>query len=168
MGQEVLYDQLLDLEQLLGPTYAHVGVGRGDGKQADEYSCIFYDQTAFDQVETGHFWLSETPDTPGSIGWDAVGPPFLLRARYTVHADIYQDQTRIATLLTLRAKVSGEMIHVVNTHYDHIGVRARAESSLLIRERVYQWVKKQEGAAFGRTSAAVILMGDFSASSLHW
>lgn len=42
--QEVLHGQLLDLEALLGPRFAHVGVGRNDGKEQGEYSPIFYDR----------------------------------------------------------------------------------------------------------------------------
>ncbi len=40
--QEVLCSQLHDLAALLGDGYAHVGVGRDDGKRAGEYSPIFY------------------------------------------------------------------------------------------------------------------------------
>lgn len=42
--QEVLHSQLLDLEVLLGPRFAHVGVGRDDGRTRGEYAPIFYDR----------------------------------------------------------------------------------------------------------------------------
>ena len=70
--KEVYHNQLLDLAVLLGPTYGHVGVGRDDGKEAGEYSPIFYDQTRFEVVKWKTLWLSPTPDVPGSKGWDAV------------------------------------------------------------------------------------------------
>jgi hypothetical protein len=70
--QEVLHNQLLDLQALLGSTYSHVGVGRDDGKSAGEHSPIFYDNTKFDKVDWKTIWLSKTPDVPGSKDWDAV------------------------------------------------------------------------------------------------
>ncbi len=66
------HNQLLDLAALLGPSYGHVGVGRDDGKEAGEYSPIFYDRTKFEVVKWRTIWLSPTPDIPGSKGWDAV------------------------------------------------------------------------------------------------
>lgn len=60
------HNQLLDLAALLGPSYGHVGVGRDDGKEAGEYSPIFYDRTKFEVVKWRTIWLSPTPDIPGS------------------------------------------------------------------------------------------------------
>lgn len=42
VSQEVLHNQLLDIQSLLGPEWAYVGVGRDDGQKAGEYSPIFY------------------------------------------------------------------------------------------------------------------------------
>lgn len=46
MPQEVYHSQLEDLAELFGPAYDHVGVGRDDGREAGEYSPIFYDWCA--------------------------------------------------------------------------------------------------------------------------
>ena len=60
---------------------------------------------------------------------------------------------------------------MINTHYDDRGVKARAESSLMIREHAYQWVNmiededKREKSVKGSFSA-VILLGDFSMNLL--
>jgi len=64
---------------------------------------------------------------------------------------------------------SGELIHVVNTHYDDAGKRARAESSLIIREQARKWVGRFEDDddPTHRARAPVILLGDFSTSSLR-
>ena len=43
--QEALKDQIEDLETLL-PAYAWIGVGRGDGAAAGEFSPIFFAKTA--------------------------------------------------------------------------------------------------------------------------
>ncbi|WVQ78782.1 hypothetical protein IAT38_000873 [Cryptococcus sp. DSM 104549] len=147
--QEVLHNQLLDLQELLGPTYAHVGVGRDDGKERGEYSPIYYDQTKFELVKWGTIWLSPTPDVVGSRGWDA-------------------DLPRIATLLTLRHRApekGGELVHAVNTHYDHRGLEARAQSSLLIRSQIWQWVTTVEKEGQPSSIGPIVLFGDFNSPS---
>lgn len=85
----------------------------------------------------------------------------------TRHFLDWQNQAlpRIATLLTLRYKdkdKGGELIHAVNTHYDHLGVRARAESSLLIRSAIWHWVHDVERKEKPPVVAPVVFFGDFS------
>lgn len=75
--QEVLHNQLLDLQALL-PGYVSVGVGRDDGKEGGEYAPVFWDKERFELVRWKTIWLSPTPDQPGSIGWDAVCPKFVI------------------------------------------------------------------------------------------
>src|SRR5690606_40996944 len=67
--QEGLYHQLEDLKSSL-PNYNYTGVGRDDGKQAGEYSAIFYNTEKFDLLDHGDFWLSTQTDYPNK-GWDA-------------------------------------------------------------------------------------------------
>lgn len=117
----------------------------------------------FEQVNWKTIWLSPTPAVPGSVGWDAVsGNRAPQRGCCCIYCKLSdtQSQTRIATLLTLREKCDGSFVHAICTHYDHIGVRARANSSLLIRTAIHDWVTGIEG----RTSSdsPVILFGDFS------
>ncbi|GBB96684.1 hypothetical protein RclHR1_02810002 [Rhizophagus clarus] len=69
--QEALYNQISDLESLLGSDWNWIGVGRDDGKQAGEFVPIFYNKNRLKLMDSKHFWLSENPDIPGSIGWDA-------------------------------------------------------------------------------------------------
>lgn len=59
--QEVLHNQLEDLKQRL-PEYGVVGVGREDGKEKGEYSALWYKKNRFDLLDSGYFWLSETPE----------------------------------------------------------------------------------------------------------
>ncbi|WVF65820.1 hypothetical protein IAT40_000557 [Kwoniella sp. CBS 6097] len=151
--QEVLHNQLLDLQDLLGAQYSYVGVGRDDGKQAGEYSPIFYDKRKYEVVKWGTVWLSPTPDVPGSKGWDAALP-------------------RIATLATFRPRQTRQnssgssstpsLTHAVCTHYDHQGLRARAESSLLIRSQIWRWVKSVEEEEKVDREGVVVLFGDFN------
>ena len=65
--QEAKPSQMSDLRAM--PGFASVGVGR-DGGDRGEYSAIFYRTDRLRVLDSGTFWLSETPDTV-SKGWDA-------------------------------------------------------------------------------------------------
>jgi len=130
--QEVLRDQLADLERSL-PGYAWIGVGREDGREAGEYNPIFFRKDRFRLIETSTFWLSETPGRSGVKGWDAAC-------------------ARIVTWARLRDTWTGRVITAFNTHFDHVGERARVESAGLVLEAV------RRIAAGG----PVVLIGDFN------
>ena len=130
--QEVLHEQLLDLVRLL-PEYDYVGVGRDDGKTRGEYSPIFFRRAEWEALQSGTFWLSETPDSIGSKGWDAALP-------------------RIATWAMLKSRKTKRCIICVNTHFDHVGEQARVESGRLI----LRMVRKIAG------KLPMVLTGDFN------
>lgn len=130
--QEALHNQMLDLEALL-PKYAWCGAGRDDGKTAGEFSAIFYKKDLFTLVDSGTFWLSETPAVPGSKSWDAA-------------------ITRVCSWAKLSVNGTGRQFFVFNTHFDHIGQTARLRSMELIAQ------KTQEIAG----SSPFVLMGDFN------
>lgn len=131
--QEALPGQIADLGSL--EEYAHVGVGRDDGKRAGEHSAIFYRRARFELLAHGDFWFSQTPDVP-SKGWDA------------------RCCNRLASWARLRDKASGKTLAVVSVHFDHEGEIARRESARLL----LQWL---EGQAPGD---ARIALGDFNSS----
>jgi Metal-dependent hydrolase len=133
--QEVLYNQLTDLKERL-PEYNSVGVGRFDGKEAGEYSPVFYRESKFDEYESGNFWLSEDPTAVGVKGWDAACE-------------------RIASWAILKDKSTGKRLFVLCTHFDHIGETARRESAHLILSKVKELSQ----------GLPVIVMGDFNADS---
>jgi len=130
--QEVLQNQLDYLEDHL-PGYAYIGVGRDDGKQAGEYSCLFYNTGKYSLVKQSTFWLSPTPDTP-SKGWDAA-------------------LNRVCTYGLFRNKKTKQHVWVFNTHFDHIGKNARLESAKLIIEKIKELNTK---------GYPVVLTGDFN------
>jgi endonuclease/exonuclease/phosphatase family metal-dependent hydrolase len=130
--QEALKDMLDELDALL-PAYTWLGVGRTDGKEAGEYSAILYRKSRFEVLDQGTFWLSETPAVPGSKSWDAA-------------------IERIATWAQFRDRTTGQVFYHFNTHYDHIGVQAREESSRLLKRRIAEIA--------GDTP--VVLTGDFN------
>ena len=127
--QEVLHTQLQDLLERL-PEYDYVGVGRTDGATKGEYSPVFFLKEKFDVLEKGNFWLSETPDVPGSKGWDAA-------------------LERIASYAKLKDKATGKVFMAVNTHFDHVGVVARRESAKLIMKKIQEIVGTQPAVVTG-------------------
>lgn len=98
--------------------YGWIGVGRDDGKQGGEFSAVFYKKERFEAVDSGTFWLSQTPDVPGSLGWDAA-------CRRVVSWGKFQVKGR-----------PGCTFVFANTHFDHKGRVARAESAKLIQLRL--------------------------------
>lgn len=114
--QEVLKRQLDDIQARL-PDYAWVGVGRDDGRDRGEYSPIFYRTDRFRLLATNTFWLSETPELPGSRSWDAA-------------------ITRVVTWARFEDLSSGGQLMFFNTHFDHRGEQARVESSRLLLNRL--------------------------------
>lgn len=129
--QEGLHHQLEDLKSSL-PNYNYTGVGRDDGKEAGEYSAIFYNTEKFDLLDHGDFWLSTQTDHPNK-GWDAVLP-------------------RICSWAKLQVKANGKTLYFFNVHFDHVGTTARKESAKLILSKV----KELAG------NHTAILTGDFN------
>jgi len=133
--QEVLYDQLMDIENAL-PGYGWTGVGRDDGKMKGEYGPVFYNKEKLQLVRNGHFWLSETPEKTGSKSWGAHLP-------------------RIVTWTRLKDKASGKKIFFFNTHFSHVSDSARNGSARLL----VKMINKIAG------DTAVILTGDLNFTS---
>lgn len=129
--QEVLHLQIAFLDSALRG-YSHVGVGREDGKMQGEYAPIFFNKERFSLKRSSTIWLSETPTVVGSVGWDAA-------------------LTRIATYAVLYDKKAKQELLFVNTHFDHMGQKARAESVKLIKKLI-----KEQGAK------RYIVTGDFN------
>ncbi len=134
--QEGFIDQLQDLKELL-PGYDYVGVGRDDGKQGGEHSAVFYNTEKYEALNSGNFWLSETPEKPG-LGWDAVC-------------------VRICSWAHFRCRETGFEFLFFNLHMDHVGKVARVESAKLVQKKMKE---------FGSELPA-ILTGDFNIDQNH-
>lgn len=129
--QEVLVGQLGDMLKALDG-YDYLGVGREDGKQAGEYSAVFYKKDRLALLQKGNFWLNETPDKP-KLGWDAAC-------------------IRICSWGEFEQKTTGFRFFFFNLHMDHVGIVARREAAKLV-------VKQIRAIAKG---APVVLTGDFN------
>jgi len=130
--QEALYDQIMDLKDGMSG-FDYVGVGRDDGNINGEFSAIYYNSTRYALIENGTFWLSETPEIP-SKSWDAA-------------------LNRICTWARLKEKETRMTFYIFNTHFDHIGVKARKESAILILKKIDEISVRKD---------PVILTGDFN------
>ena len=131
--QEGLIDQLhyIDAEC---PQYARVGVGRDDGAEKGEFMAVYYLRDRFELLDSGTFWLSETPDTV-SKGWDAA-------------------LNRICTWAKMKDRRTGRVFYFFNTHFDHVGREARLRSAELLAGRI---------RAVAGDKYPVLCTGDFNA-----
>jgi endonuclease/exonuclease/phosphatase family metal-dependent hydrolase len=129
--QEALHHQVKDLETLL-PEYAWFGVGRDDGREAGEFTPVFYLKGRCKVLQQSTFWLSDTPEKPGKA-WDAACP-------------------RIVTWGKIEDTWTKRTFFFFNTHFDHVGETARIKSAELLLDRM--------GELTG--DHPVILSGDFN------
>ena len=127
--QEVTHQQLMDVLERL-PEFDYVGVGRTDGKEGGEYTPVLFRKDKYEALDRGNFWLSETPDSAGSKGWDAALP-------------------RVASWVKLKDLATGKVFMAVNTHFDHVGKVARIESAKLIMQKIQEIVGDKPAAVTG-------------------
>ena len=132
--QEGLINQVHYIDSCLS-NYDYVGVGRDDGKSKGEFCAIYYDRNQFILLRNSTFWLSKTPYKV-SVGWDAA-------------------LERICTYALLKDINTQNEFYVFNTHYDHVGEKARERSSSLILEKIFEINSK---------NLPVVLMGDFNSN----
>ncbi len=101
-----------------------------DGEQCG----IFVKKERFEVLDSGQFWLSETPDIKASKSWDSSLP-------------------RVATWVRLKDRNTGDReFFFANTHFDHRGSEARLKSAQLIRTRLSQLA----------SGLPIVLTGDFN------
>lgn len=130
--QEVLANQHDEILRQMAD-YEFAGVARDDGKRKGEWAMVGFKKARFTAGARGDFWLSETPEVPGSKSWDAA-------------------LTRICSWVRLRDKTVGREFLLANTHFDHRGEVARQEASKLIAKRVAELA----------AGAPAVLTGDFN------
>ncbi|MBE0675912.1 MAG: endonuclease/exonuclease/phosphatase family protein, partial [Bacteroidales bacterium] len=130
--QEVLWHQYEFLRERFHG-YGSVAAGRSDGLMEGETCPVFFNSSRFELVDDGTFWLSETPELPGSLGPGAALP-------------------RITTWVELKEKESGRKLFFFNTHFSHVSDSARLMSAIILSGAV----KNIAGDAF------FVLTGDFN------
>jgi endonuclease/exonuclease/phosphatase family metal-dependent hydrolase len=115
------------------PGYGVVGVGRDDGKAAGEMSAILFRTGRFHVAESGTFWFSDTPETPGSKSWG-------------------NRITRIASWARFIDRDGRGFFHF-NLHLDHESQPSREKSTALLLQRI---------AARRVPAEPVVVTGDFN------
>lgn len=133
VGTQEGYDsQLEDLKSLM-PGFSYVGHRYG-GDKVKHNCAIFYKTSLFEVLDSGVFWLSETPDVP-SIGWDA------------------NDQ-RICQWIKFKVKKTGKSFYFFNAHFYWRLKIAKEESGPLMARKI----KEIAG------DAPLICTGDFNST----
>lgn len=114
------------------PEYTWFGIGReADG--SGEHMAVLYRKDLLQPLDSGHFWLSETPEVPGSMSWET-------------------SCTRMVTWLKFEHVPSSKTFTFYNTHLDHRSVPARLEGARLIAQRLSEL----------DSTEPIILTGDFN------
>jgi endonuclease/exonuclease/phosphatase family metal-dependent hydrolase len=103
--QEVLPHVAAWLREVLTDYYV-IGCGREASLQGEQ-TTVAYRRERLNLISMESYWLSETPEQPGS--------------RYSEQSDC----PRICTEVVLQDQDSGQVFRLVNTHLDHIGAGAR-------------------------------------------
>ena len=131
--QELFYSQGQYIAGKL-PEYTWFGISRR-GNHEDEHMGVFYKPAKLTLVDSGNFWLSETPDTPASMSWNVSLP-------------------RMVTWGLFEIAGSGKRFYFYNTHFPHRrqDKAARMECAKVIAARIKTLP----------TEAPLILAGDFN------
>ncbi|PPU01506.1 endonuclease/exonuclease/phosphatase family protein [Xanthomonas arboricola] len=131
--QELVQEQAQYLAAQL-PDYRWFGKGR-DADGNGEHMGVFYDSRAVSVVESGDFWLSETPQVPGSRSWNT-------------------DLPRMVSWALLERRSDKRRFYLLNTHFAHRDQdeAAREHSARLILSRI----------ATLPANIPVVLTGDFN------
>ncbi|KLB57746.1 endonuclease [Xanthomonas euvesicatoria] len=131
--QELVSEQAAFLAEQL-PDYRWFGQGRR-GDDSDEHMGVFYDARVLQVVESGNFWLSDTPERAGSITWGNVLP-------------------RMATWALFERRSDKSRFYLFNTHFPYRDEDepVRERSARLILSRIAQLP----------ATVPVVLTGDFN------
>ena len=129
--QEVMKPQLDFLTNTL-EGYTVISAGRKDGINNGEHCSIFFRTSKFDLLAKSYFWLSGSPEEPGSIDWGAHLP-------------------RMVTWVKLQNIKTGHIFFVFNTHLSH-NEYAQNKSVLLLLDKIKSIAD----------NVPVIITGDFN------
>ena len=133
IGFQEADDHIRDILKNKLTDYILIGSGR-DCNYCGETAPIGYKKDKFDLIKFEQLWLSGTPDIPGS--------------RYEGDQS---DCPRVMIAALLKMKGNSSPFWFINTHFDHLGERAR----LLESTQLMSYISKKK--------QPVILIGDFNA-----
>jgi endonuclease/exonuclease/phosphatase family metal-dependent hydrolase len=116
------------------PEYWYTEGPQYGNRPPHEWNAVFWDPARLQPIDSGGFWLSETPER-ASRSWDT-------------------DNIRSAAWVKFRCAGSDATFVHLNTHLDHVSEDARINGSKLIIERL---------ADLQHEGCAAVLTGDFNA-----
>lgn len=133
--QELFYIQGQYIVEKL-PAYAWFGVSRR-GNHEDEHMGVFYRKDRLRLLDSGDFWLSTTPERPGSSSWNMNLP-------------------RMATWGLFETIPNGKKFLLLNTHFPHRSQddAARTKCARLLAARIGLYDE----------DLPIVLTGDFNAA----
>jgi len=122
------------------PGHGVYGRSREVNPEFGEAMTIFYKRDRWKMDETDHetFWVSDTPDVPGSMVASAGNTRTVTAALFHEHKD---------------GQLTGRSVYVYNTHLDHRSEAARRQGAKMLMDRIANR-KNQD--------APVIAMGDIN------
>jgi endonuclease/exonuclease/phosphatase family metal-dependent hydrolase len=123
------------------PGYGSLWLSREKTPEKGEAMLILWkkDRWKIDEKDQGTFWLSDTPEIPGSKTDPKAGCP-----RCVTFGLFYEIKN---------GKETGYKIYIYNTHYDHLSEEARQRGAKLLMERLS--VRKDK-------ETPVVVMGDLN------
>jgi len=149
-GQEVIINPKDEVNQYKFlseklPEYGVIYRSREKSEEAGEGTPVFYrkDRWEMDEKDNGIYWLSDTPDVPGSITWKGQS-----KCPRVVTGGLFYEKSRDGNR-------TGKSVYIYSTHFDHIGEIARQKAADFILQRINARKDK---------TVPVILMGDFNAA----
>lgn len=134
-GTQELFKEQGDYLAAQLPEYAWFGRGR-EAKGGGEHMGVFYRKAALRLLDSGNFWLSDTPAVAGSISW---GHPY----------------PRMVTWGLFERRTDGKRFYLFNTHlpYRDEDDGARVRGAALLQARI----------AALPAGVPVVVTGDFNA-----
>ena len=123
------------------PGHGSLGRSREVNPEVGEAMMIFYkkDRWRIDETDQATFWLSDTPDVPGSKTDPEAGCP------RTVTVALFHELKE--------GQPTGRKIYVYNTHFDHLSENARQRGAKQLMEQI---------AARKNKEVPVVVMGDMN------
>lgn len=133
--QEGLDFQLDYIQEQLGGDYRWFGVAR-DADGTGEHAAVFYRRDRLAALESGTFWMSETPEVPGTKSWSS-------------------HHNRVTTWARFHHYATGRQFVYLNTHLDNGSPEARQQGARLLARRIDATPNRYP----------VIVTGDFNAAA---
>lgn len=134
IGTQELFKEQGDYLVAKLPRYGWIGVSRRGG-DSDEHMGLFYRSDRMRMVKSGNFWLSDTPEIPGSISWGNLYP-------------------RMVTWAQFETRAGKRRFYAFNTHFPY---RAEDEAARMkCAELLLARIARMAG------TSPVVLTGDFN------